>query len=132
VVWAIIQNGWLPIHGLLPPEPDRVVAYLPRVNMVVQAKSEVDTNSVDGNGQTFFGVATPSANEGGNKYAVSGSVEPSGDEPQSEQAVKPKEVEGVILSHNSEYWYVLSAQEPYKNKLVIIPAGEASEIQVTP
>lgn len=132
VVAVILVLGWLPIHGLLPPEPDRVVAYLPHVNMVVTAKSEGDANSVNGNGQTFVGTATPSANEGENKYTVSGSIDPSVGETQSEQAIAPKEVRGVILSHDSEYWYVLSAQEPYKNKLVIIPVSEASEIQVTP
>jgi hypothetical protein len=77
-------------------------------------------------------LATPSASEGENKYVVSGSVVSPKGELQSELAVTFKEVEGVLLSHNSEYWYVLSAQEPYKNKLVIIPVGEASEIRVTP
>jgi hypothetical protein len=46
------------------------------------------------------------------------------------RAVQPTAVEGVLLSHDEAYWYILSKSEPTKGQVVAIPVSRTSEIQL--
>lgn len=133
---------WLPLHALgcrqvdmaeisvpnvVCGKPYGVVTYLPDVEMSVPASVVTNSESADTNGQTFVGVARPDENEDGNEYTVTGTIEPSVVETQSQQDVEP--VRAVLLSHDTEYWYVFSEED---GKILSIPVDQASEIRVTP
>ena len=110
VVSLLIVFIWLPVQAFLSPEDDPVLTYLPHVNIA---------------------VVTASADVGSEEQALVGLSETPYDATQNRRADAPTAVEGVLLSHDEQYWYVFSEHGPSKGRIVIVPVTRTSEIQVT-
>jgi uncharacterized protein (DUF39 family) len=83
---------------------------------------------VGSDGQPFTGTAKPSSNGGDGTYTITGSINPASSNPQDET-----KVEGTLLSHNADYWYVFAEEGTQGSKdrrILVIPADAASEICV--
>jgi hypothetical protein len=136
VVLALL---WLFIKGLLAPTPvlknpsDReVLSYFPYVNLTVGGPAEVPSGA-SSEAQPFTGTAKPSENAEEGTYTVTGSLDSTGGDTQ-DGPVKPEEVEGILLSHDSDYWYILAEEGAdegtSQRRILVIPADEASEVCV--
>jgi len=115
VLSLLIIFLWLPIQAFLSAEDDPVLAYLPSVNITIAADPEASSVSSNGTEQTFVS-----------------SVEPSYGEARSATAVQDNVVEGILLSHDEQYWYVLSEKGPSEGQVVGIPVSQTSEVRIAP
>lgn len=122
---------FLPLRAYLSPMTEEVVRYLPQVDMNFTTAVADATNNTQSAGQTFTGVAQPVEENGKNIYEVDGSIQSPSDEAQNGSEVTPQPLTGILLSHDSEYWYVLARNAPYKGTIVAVPLDKASEIRVT-
>lgn len=135
-VWLVIAATvvlfiWLPLHAWISPNDDRVLDYLPHIDMTVAVDSSDSLDSMEGDAQTFSGVAKPAEEEGEGAYTVSGSIELKESESQNGQQAKPVVMSGVLLSHDANYWYILSQEGFYEGNIVAVPLDEATDIRVT-
>jgi hypothetical protein len=121
---------WLPIRAYFHPGTDEVLKYLPHVEMTltVDLANAADVTP-QSSGQTLTGVSEAAEENGDSSYTVAGWLETSGDKTQSEPVGRSQELKGILLSHDSAYWYVLSQEDPYKCMIVAIPVDKASEIR---
>jgi hypothetical protein len=115
VVSLLVVFVWLPVQAFLSPEDDPVLAYLPLASITVAAGPETDTS-----------------NSVGTETAFTDSIEHSYSAARGGQAVENGAVEGVLLSHDEQYWYVLSEGERDEGQVVIVPVDRTSEILITP
>ena len=87
IVSLFVMVCWLPLQAYLSVGEDPVLEYLPHAKIYVVA-------------------ATPAVAIDGQALASQTAV--SSSETQDERAVQPTVVEGVLLSHDEAYWYILS------------------------
>ena len=106
-----------------------VLEYLPNVEMTRTVDSESSADSADGVEQAFSGSAKPAGGGDKTEYTVSGTLESSNKKTPGGQA-EPKKVEGILLSHDTEYWYVFATKGTCDGKVLFIPVDEASDINV--
>lgn len=99
---------WLPLHALISPNKDEVLNYLPHVELSVTADSSSPTGSIEENEPTFTSIAKP-----------------------VDEVVEPAIIEGVLLSHDANYWYLLSQEGLHEGNLVAVPLDKASDIRIT-
>lgn len=134
LAWLIIVGWFFPTPVAKNPGDREVLSYLPYVNMTLTDDTEEADNSADGEGQPFTGTARPSDEETEDTYAVTGSIDPVGTDSPDEPSTEPKRVEGILLSHNSDYWYVFAEEGAEEGtaprRLLVIPAARTDEICV--
>jgi hypothetical protein len=106
---------------------------LPRVSMVQIEATEASLASAESGNQVISAQAEPSGNGGGDEYRVTGTLSDTRDtrrHRQTEDAGTRTTITGELLSHDSEYWYILEDATP--KDISIIPVAEATQVHIQP
>jgi hypothetical protein len=118
---------------------------LPTVTVVIRPDTIEQSPSIaEGNEQTINAQVKPVGNGSGDEYVVTGAMEPSGGTTQTEQtgntespsSVTGESLSGQLLSHDSQFWYVIEDPEIGDDEkglhIRIIPTDRVGEVRVKP